>query len=160
MADDAIAIYSVATTINQVIAGGANGKVVDYSPRGILEGDQLQILDATNGAIRGIGTVTRAEAFKCPAGVINTGCYNLMLDAGPAGTQAQDPAYLYAAGNGASIHHNVFHECRCHGILLFAVDVRGTIDGVDLAAGHAGFRDHRAHQHIDAAGVSAVERIA
>jgi hypothetical protein len=121
MADDVIAIYSVATTINQVIAGGANGKVVDYSPRVILEGDQLQILDATNGAVRGIGTVARVEAFRCPAGVINTGCYNLMLDSVPPGTTAQDIAYLYnAAGNGASIHHNVFREHRGNGILLFA----------------------------------------
>jgi hypothetical protein len=56
MADDAIAIYSLATTIKQVTAPGANGKVVDFSPRVILVGDRLQILDATDGAIRGTGT--------------------------------------------------------------------------------------------------------
>jgi hypothetical protein len=123
MADDVIAIYSLATTIAQVIAPGTNGKVVDYSPRIIEEGDQLQILDATSGAIRGIGTVTKAQAFKCPAGVVLVVCYNLTLDAVPAGTTAEDLAYVYnAAGNGASIHHNVFHAHRGNGILLFAPD--------------------------------------
>jgi hypothetical protein len=122
MADDAITIYSLATTINQVIAPGANGKVVDYSPRIIQEGDRLQILDATDGAIRGIGTVVQAQAFRCPAGIVVT-CYNLTLDAVPPGTTAQDIAYLYnAAGNGASIHDNVFHAHRNNGILLFSPD--------------------------------------
>jgi hypothetical protein len=120
MADDAIAIYSLATTITQVIAPGANGKVVDFSPRTILTGDRLQILDATNGAIRGTGMVTQADVFKCPPGVVLM-CYNLTLDAVPAGTAAQDIAYIYnAAGTGASIHDNVFHAHRGNGILLFS----------------------------------------
>jgi hypothetical protein len=42
MADDAIAIYSLATTINQVIAPGPNGKVVDYSSRIIEAGDRCR----------------------------------------------------------------------------------------------------------------------
>jgi hypothetical protein len=120
MADDAVAIYSLATTIKQVTTPGANGKVVDFSPRVIQEGDRLQILDATNGAIRGTGTVTQAQAFKCPAGVALM-CFNLTLDAIPAGTAAEDLAYLdNAAGNGASIHDNVFRAHRGHGILLNA----------------------------------------
>jgi hypothetical protein len=121
MADDVIAIYSLATTINQLIAPGTNGQIVDYSPRAIEAGDRLQILDATNGAIRGTATVTQAQTFKCPAGVIRVLCYNLTLDAVPPGTMAQDFAYLYnAAGNGAAIHHNVFQAHRGNGILLFA----------------------------------------
>jgi hypothetical protein len=83
----------------------------------------VQILDAANGAIRGTGTVTQAQAFKCPAGVVKVVCYNLTLDAVPTGTTAQDLAYLYnAAGNGASIHHNVFRAHRGNGILLNARD--------------------------------------
>jgi hypothetical protein len=122
MADDAVTTYSLATTINQVIAQGANGKIVDYSPRIIQEGDRLQIIDATNGAIRGIGTVIQAQTFKCPPGIALT-CYNLTLDTVPPGTTAQDLAYIYnAAGNGASIHHNVFHAHRGNGLLLFASD--------------------------------------
>jgi hypothetical protein len=122
MADDAIVTYSLATRIHQVIAPGANGGVVDYSPRIIREGDRLQILDATNGAIRGIATVTQAQAFRCPPRIV-LACYNLTLDAVPAGTMAQDLAYLYnAAGNGASIHHNIFHAHRGNGISLFAPD--------------------------------------
>jgi hypothetical protein len=123
MADDGIAIYSLATTINQVIVPGTGGKIVDYSPRLIEAGDRLQILDATNGAIRGIGTVMQAQAFKCPAGVVKTGCYNVTLDALPSGTTAGDFAYIYnAAGNGASIHHNVFYAHRNNGILVNAPD--------------------------------------
>jgi hypothetical protein len=122
MADDAIAIYSLATTIKQVIAPGANGRVVDFSPRVVLAGDRLQILDATDGAIRGAATVTRADVFKCPPGVVLT-CYNLTLDAVPPGTTAEDIAYIYnAAGTGASIHDNVFHAHRGNGILLFSPD--------------------------------------
>src|SRR5258708_1587023 len=36
-------------------------------------------------------------------------------------------------------------------------DLRGTIDGVGLVAGHAGFPDYGCHQNIDAADVAAVE---
>jgi hypothetical protein len=123
MADDAIAIYSLATTINQVTATGPSGKIVDYSPRPILEGDRLQILDAATGAIRGLGTVTLAKAFKCPPEAVMTGCYDVTLDAVPAGTSAGDIAYNYsAAGNGASIHHNVFGAHRGNGVLLFSPD--------------------------------------
>jgi hypothetical protein len=121
MADDVIAIYSVATTIDQVIAPGANGRVVDYSPRIIQQGDRLQVLDATNGAIRGTATVTEAQIFQCPAGVLRVVCYNLTLDAVSPGTAAADLAYIYnAAGNGASIHNNVFYAHRGNGILLNA----------------------------------------
>ncbi|HKD26570.1 MAG TPA: hypothetical protein VKC66_11790 [Xanthobacteraceae bacterium] len=157
MADDVIAIYSLATTINQVIAAGANGKVVDYSPRIIHAGDRLQILDATNGAIRGIGTVTQAQTFRCPPGVTLVVCYNLTLDAVPSGTTAQDLAYLYnAAGNGASIHHNVFRAHRGNGILLFAPDsivsdnefTAVPNDGIIIGPFHAAFNQGPVPDHV------------
>jgi hypothetical protein len=153
MADDAVTMYSLATTI---IAADPSGKVIDYSPRLVLPGDRLQILDATNGAIRGISTVTRAEAFKCPSGVVVT-CYNLTLDAVPAGTKAQDLAYLYnAAGNGASIHHNVFHAHRNNGILLFASDssvtdnefVEVPNNGITIGPYHAAFGQGPVPDHV------------
>jgi hypothetical protein len=156
MADDVIAIYSLATTITQVTPPGAGGKIVDFSPRIIRQGDQLQILDATNGAIRGIGTVTQAQPFKCPPGVVVT-CYDLTLDAVPAGTTAQDLAYIYnAAGNGASIHHNVFHTHRNNGILLNAPDSSVSdneftdvpSNGVLIGPFHAGFNQGPVPAHI------------
>jgi hypothetical protein len=156
MADDAITIYSVTTTINQVIASGANGKVVDYSPRIIREGDRLQILDATDGAIRGISTVAQAQTFRCPPGIVVT-CYNLTVDAVPPGTTAQDVAYLYnAAGNGASIHDNVFHAHRGNGILLFSPD-SSVVDnkftevpnqGITVGPYHAAFTQGPVPDHV------------
>jgi hypothetical protein len=156
MADDAITIYSLTTTINQVIASGANGKVVDYSPRIIREGDRLQILDATDGAIRGISTVAQAQTFRCPPGIVVT-CYNLTLDAVPPGTTAQDIAYLYnAAGNGASIHDNVFHAHRGNGILLFSPD-SSVVDneftevpnqGITVGPYHAAFTQGPVPDHV------------
>jgi len=156
MADDGIAIYSLATTINQVIAPGANGKVVDYSPRIVQEGDRLQILDAADGAIRGIATVTQAQAFRCPPGVALT-CHNLTLDAVPAGTAAEDLAFLYnAAGNGASTHHNVFRAHRNNGILLFASDsivadnefTEVPSNGVTIGPFHAAFSQGPVPDHV------------
>lgn len=156
MADDAVVTYSLATTINQVVAPGANGKVVDYSPRIIRQGDQLQILDATNGAIRGIGTVTQAQAFECPAGIVLT-CYSLTLDAVPTGTTTEDIAYLYnAAGNGASIHHNVFHAHRGNGIFVLASESSITDneftevpnDAVIIGPSHAAFNQGPVSDHV------------
>jgi hypothetical protein len=156
MADDAIATYSLATTIHQVTASGANGKVVDYSPRAIQQGDRLQILDATDGAIRGIATVAQAQAFKCPPGVASI-CYNLTLDAVPAGTTAEDLAYLYnAAGNGASIRHNVFHAHRGNRILLFSPDSSVTDNeftevpnqGITIGPYHAAFSQGPVPDHV------------
>jgi hypothetical protein len=156
MADDAIAIYSLATTIKQVIAPGANGKVVDFSPRVILVGDRLQILDATDGAIRGTGTVTQADVFKCPPGVALM-CYNLTLDAVPPGTTAEDFAYIYnAAGTGASIHNNVFHAHRNNGILLFSPDSSVTDNeftevpnqGITVGPYHAAFNQGPVPDHV------------
>jgi len=156
MADDAIAIYSLATTIKQVITPGANGKVVDFSPRVILVGDRLQILDATDGAIRGTGTVTQADVLKCPPGVALM-CYNLTLDAVPPGTTAEDIAYIYnAAGTGASIRNNVFHAHRGNGILLFSPD-SGVTDneftevpnqGITIGPYHAAFSQGPVPDHV------------
>ena len=156
MADDAVTIYSVATTITQVTAAGAKGKVVDFSPRAILAGDRLQILDATNGAIRGTGVVTQADAFKCPPGVVLI-CYNLALDAVPPGTTAEDIAYIYnAAGTGTSIHDNVFHAHRGNGILLFSPDSRVTENeftevpnqGITVGPYHAAFTQGPVPDHV------------
>jgi hypothetical protein len=118
MADDAIAIYALGTKIHQVLAAGLNGKVLDYSPRIVLPRDRLQVLAATDARIRGIATVTRVEEVMCPADV-KMRCYSLTLDAVPAGTMAEDIAYIYnAGGNGAAIKHNVFRAHRGSGILL------------------------------------------
>ena len=119
MADDAIAIYALATKIHQVLAAGENGKVLDYSPRVILPRDRLQILSATDARIRGLATITKVEEVTCPADV-KLRCYALTLDAVPAGTVAEDTAYIYnAGGDGAAITHNVFRAHRGNGILLF-----------------------------------------
>jgi hypothetical protein len=156
MADDAIAIYSLATTVKQVIAPGASGKVVDFSPRVILVGDRLQILDATDGAIRGTGTVTQAAAFKCPPGVVVM-CYNLTLDAVPPGTTAEDIAYIYnAAGTGTSIHDNVFRPHRGNGILLFSPDssvadnefTEVPNQGITIGPYHAAFSQGPVPDHV------------
>ena len=118
MTDDAITIYSLATSVHQVLAAGANGRIIAYSPRLMLAGDQLQIVDPANGAVRGKATVIGIKGQQCPPQVTGN-CYAVTVDRLPADTKANDVAFIYnAAGGGASIHHNVIGAHRGYGILL------------------------------------------